>query len=323
VRAWPGTAYPLGATFDGIGTNFALFSEVAERVELCLFDARRRERRFEITEVDGHIWHCYLPQVKPGQRYGYRVHGPYAPEQGLRCNPSKLLLDPYAKATERQPDWHPSLFGYHFGDEWSRNDEDSAAHMMLGVVINPFFDWSGDRRLSIPYNESFIYEAHVKGMTQLHPDIPARARGTYAGLTHPAIIEHLTKLGITAIELMPVHQFVHDSSLLDKGLRNYWGYNTLAYFAPHAEYASVGEGGQVQEFKAMVKAMHSAGIEVILDVVYTHTAEGNPLGPTLSFRGIDNAAYYRLMDDQKQYYRDYTGTGNSFNAGHHKTNKNS
>jgi glycogen operon protein len=316
AHPWPGSAYPLGATFDGSGTNFALFSEVAQRVELCLFDADRHETRVEVTEVDAHVWHCYLPQVQPGQRYGYRVHGPHAPEHGQRCNPNKLLLDPYAKATDGDIDWDESLYGYHFGDEGSRNDLDSAHHMVLGVVVNPFFDWEGDRRPHIPYNESFIYEAHVKGMTKLHPDVPEEQRGTYAGMAHPAVIDHLTKLGVTAVELMPVHQFVQDATLLDKGLRNYWGYNTLGFFAPHADYASVRDGGQVQEFKAMVKALHTAGIEVILDVVYNHTAEGNHLGPTLSFKGIDNAAYYRLVDDDKRFYMDYTGTGNSLNAGH-------
>jgi glycogen operon protein len=323
VHAWPGHPYPLGATFDGSGTNFALFSEVADRVELCLFDEKRNETRVELTEVDAHVWHCYLPQVQPGQRYGYRVHGPYDPQRGLRCNPTKLLLDPYAKATDGEIEWDQSLFGYTFGDEANaltvkgRNDDDSAAHMMLGVVINPFFDWEGDRRPLVPYNESFIYEAHVKGMTQLHPDVPEEMRGTYAGLSHPSVVEHLAKLGVTAIELMPVHQFVQDSTLLEKGLRNYWGYNTLGFFAPHADYAASREGGQqVQEFKSLVKAMHAAGIEVILDVVYNHTAEGNHLGPTLSFKGIDNAAYYRLVDEQPEYYMDYTGTGNSLNAGH-------
>ncbi|WP_457205235.1 glycogen debranching protein GlgX [Nocardioides sp. P5_C9_2] len=320
MQIWPGTPYPLGATFDGSGTNFALFSEVAERVELCLFEVGPRgkvtETRLEVTEVDAYVWHCYIPTVQPGQRYGYRVHGPWDPAQGLRCNPNKLLLDPYAKATSGEIDWDQSLFGYDFGDPDSRNDDDSAAHMTLGVVINPFFDWEGDRRLNIPYNESFIYEAHVKGLTQLHPDVPEDERGTYAGLAHPAITDHLTKLGVTAIELMPVHQFVQDSTLLDQGLRNYWGYNTLGFFAPHADYASSVEGQQVQEFKSMVKAMHAAGIEVILDVVYNHTAEGNHLGPTLSFKGIDNPAYYRLVEDDQRYYMDYTGTGNSLNVRH-------
>ncbi|MBC9734280.1 glycogen debranching protein GlgX [Nocardioides marmotae] len=317
TEVWPGQPYPLGATFDGTGTNFALFSEAADRVELCLFDESGAETRVEVTEVDALVWHCYLPAVQPGQRYGYRVHGPHDPAQGHRCNPNKLLLDPYAKATSGTIDWDQALFGYDFGDPDSRNDDDSAAHMTKGVVINPFFDWEGDRPLGVPYNESFIYEAHVKGLTQLHPDIPEAQRGTYAGLAHPAVTEHLQKLGVTAIELMPVHQFVQDSTLLEKGLRNYWGYNTLGFFAPHDEYAASAEPGQqVQEFKSMVKAMHAAGIEVILDVVYNHTAEGNHLGPTLSFRGIDNQAYYRLVDDDKRYYMDYTGTGNSLNVGH-------
>jgi len=324
MEVWPGRAYPLGATFDGSGTNFALFSEVAEKVELCLFDPDGeggfRESRVELTEVDAYVWHCYLPSVQPGQRYGYRVHGPWDPENGQRCNPSKLLLDPYAKATAGEIDWDQSLFSYNFGDPEdsnSRNDDDSAAHMTHGVVINPFFDWEGDRRLDYPYNESVIYEAHVKGLTQLHPDVPEEIRGTYAALAHPAIIEHLTKLGVTAIELMPVHQFVQDSTLLEKGLRNYWGYNTLGFFAPHADYAATGQPGQqVQEFKSMVKALHAAGIEVILDVVYNHTAEGNHLGPTLSFKGIDNAAYYRVVEDDQRYYMDYTGTGNSLNVRH-------
>src|SRR6478735_176159 len=317
VEVWPGRAYPLGATFDGSGTNFAIFSEVAEKVVLCLFDADGTETQVELTEVDAYVWHGYLPTVQPGQRYGYRVHGPWDPPRGQRCNPNKLLLDPYAKATSGDIDWDQSLFGYDFGDPESKNDEDSAAHMMKSVVITPFFDWEGDRRLDIPYNESVIYEAHVKGLTELHPDVPEELRGTYAGLAHPAVTAHLTKLGITAIELMPVHQFVQDSTLLDKGLRNYWGYNTLGFLAPHADYASAGQvGHQVQEFKSMVRSMHDAGIEVILDVVYNHTAEGNHLGPTLSFRGLDNPAYYRLVDDDLRYYMDYTGTGNSLNVRH-------
>ena len=323
MEIWPGRAYPLGATFDGSGTNFALFSEVAEKVELCLFDEAGAETRVELTEVDAYVWHGYLPRIQPGQRYGYRVHGPWDPEQGLRCNPNKLLLDPYAKATTGDIDWNQSLFGYTFGDEDSRNDDDSGPHMTKGVVINPFFDWEGDRRLDVPYNESVIYEAHVKGMTQLHAGVPAEQRGTYAGLAHPSVIDHLKRLGITAIELMPVHQFIQDSTLLDKGLRNYWGYNTLAFFAPHADYATGGgrtsqgqPGQQVQEFKTLVKTMHQAGIEVILDVVYNHTAEGNHLGPTLSMKGIDNPAYYRLVEDDLRYYMDYTGTGNSLNVRH-------
>jgi len=321
MEVWPGRPYPLGATFDGSGTNFALFSEVAEKVELCLFDTddagALRETRVELTEVDAYVWHCYLPSVQPGQRYGYRVHGPWDPDNGQRCNPSKLLLDPYAKATAGEIDWDQSLFSYTFGDPDSRNDDDSAAHMTHGVVINPFFDWEGDRRLDYPYNETIIYEAHVKGLTQLHPDVPEEMRGSYAALAHPAITEHLTKLGVTAIELMPVHQFIQDNTLLEKGLRNYWGYNTLGFFAPHADYAATGQPGQqVQEFKSMVKELHAAGIEVILDVVYNHTAEGNHLGPTLSFKGIDNAAYYRLVEDDQRYYMDYTGTGNSLNVRH-------
>jgi len=317
MQVWPGSPYPLGATYDGRGTNFTLFSEVAERVELCLVDEDRTETRIEVTEVDAHVWHCYLPEVDPGQRYGFRVHGPHDPANGARCNPRKLLLDPYAKATDGGIEWDQSLFDYNFGDENSRNDDDSAPRMMLGVVINPFFDWTGDRRLNIPYNESLIYEAHVKGLTKLHSEIPEEQRGTYAALAQPVLIKHLQALGVTAVELMPVHQFVHDATLVERGLRNYWGYNTLAFFAPHAEYSSIqNAGGQVQEFKGMVKTLHEAGIEVILDVVYNHTAEGNHLGPTLSFKGIDNAAFYRLVDDKKQYYMDYTGTGNSLNVGH-------
>ncbi|MBF4633645.1 glycogen debranching protein GlgX [Agreia pratensis] len=317
MESWPGSAYPLGATFDGSGTNFAIFSEAAERVVLCLFGEKGAETRVELTEVDAYVWHCYLPQVQPGQRYGYRVYGPYDPENGCRFNPNKLLLDPYAKATSGTIDWDQSLFSYNFGDPDSRNDDDSAKHMMTGVVINPFFDWSGDRILDIPYNETVIYEAHVKGLTQLNPEVPREQRGTYAGVAHPAVIEHLKKLGVTAIELMPVHQFVQDSTLLEKGLSNYWGYNTIGFFAPQSSYSSAGERGQqVQEFKGMVKSLHAAGIEVILDVVYNHTAEGNHLGPTISFRGIDNAAYYRLMDDDKRYYMDYTGTGNTLNVRH-------
>ncbi|MEF2976946.1 glycogen debranching protein GlgX [Subtercola sp. YIM 133946] len=317
MDSWPGSAYPLGATFDGSGTNFAIFSEGAEKVELCLFGEKGAETRVLMYEVDAFVWHCYLPQVQPGQRYGYRVYGPYDPKNGLRFNPNKLLLDPYAKATSGTIDWDQSLFSYTFGDPDSQNDLDSAKHMMYGVVINPFFDWSGDRALRVPYNETIIYEAHVKGLTELNHEIPKDQRGTYAGIAHPATIEHLQRLGITAIELMPVHQFVQDSTLLDKGLHNYWGYNTIGFFAPHSAYSSAGERGQqVQEFKGMVKALHAANIEVILDVVYNHTAEGNHLGPTISFRGIDNEAYYRLMDDDKRYYMDYTGTGNTLNVRH-------
>ena len=316
VQTWPGSSYPLGATFDGNGTNFALFSEGAEKVELCLFDDDGTETRIELIDVDAYVWHAYLPEVRPGQVYGYRVHGPYDPANGMRFNPNKVLLDPYAKAVNGQVAWGQSVFGYDFGDPDSRNDDDSAEAAMKGVVINPFFDWSGDRLPKTPYAESFIYEAHVKGLTELHPLVPEELRGSYSGIAHPAVIEHLQKLGVTAIELMPVHQFVDDSTLQEKGLSNYWGYNTIAFFAPQNTYASSGQRGeQVQEFKAMVRALHAAGIEVILDVVYNHTAEGNHLGPTLSMRGIDNVAYYKLEDDDKRYYTDYTGTGNSLNAG--------
>ncbi|HEX5142485.1 MAG TPA: glycogen debranching protein GlgX [Mycobacterium sp.] len=321
IEVWPGKAYPLGATYDGSGTNFAVFSEVAERIELCLFDSDANggltETRITLPEVDGFVWHCFLPGIESGQRYGYRVHGPDDPGNGLRCNPAKLLLDPYSKAIDGNFEWNQSLFGYNFGDPDSRNDDDSAASMPKSVVINPFFDWGVDRPPSREYADSIVYEAHVKGLTQTHPDLPDHLRGTYAGVAHPVIIEHLTSLGVTAVELMPVHHFANDSTLLDKGLSNYWGYNTIGFFAPDAKYSSsTTPGGQVQEFKAMVRALHEAGIEVILDVVYNHTAEGNHLGPTLSMRGIDNPAYYRLVDDDKRYYMDYTGTGNSFNVRH-------
>jgi glycogen operon protein len=314
---WPGKPYPLGSTYDGFGTNFAIFSEVAERVELCLFDAEGDERRVALPEVDGFVWHGYLPTVEPGQHYGYRVHGPWDPAHGHRCNPNKLLLDPYAKAVDGRFDWNQSLFGYTFGYPDSRNDDDSAPSMPKSVVINPYFDWGNDRPPQRGYADSVIYEAHVKGLTQTHPDIPEAIRGTYSAIAHPAIIEHLRTVGATAIELMPVHHFANDSTLIERGLSNYWGYNTIGFFAPDSKYsASSTPGGQVQEFKAMVRALHEAGLEVILDVVYNHTAEGNHLGPTLSFRGIDNAAYYRLMDDDGRYYLDYTGTGNSLNVGH-------
>jgi isoamylase len=315
VQVWPGQPYPLGATYDGAGTNFALFSEMAERVVLCLFDDAGVETRHDLYEVDGFVWHGYLPNVGPGQRYGYRVHGPNEPRIGARCNPSKLLLDPYAKAIEGEIDWDESLFGYRFDAPDEVNDADSGPHMMKSVVINPFFDWSTDRHPRTPYHETVIYEAHVRGLTKLHPDISEEARGTYAGLAHPVMIEHYRELGITAVELMPVHQFVNDHHLLQRGLSNYWGYNTIGYLAPHNGYASYGgRGQQVQEFKTMVRSLHEAGIEVILDVVYNHTAEGNHLGPTLCFRGIDNRAYYRLVDADPRYYTDYTGTGNSLNV---------
>ncbi|CAM3264910.1 glycogen debranching protein GlgX [Occultella aeris] len=314
-QTWPGHPYPLGATYDGTGTNFALYSSVAERVELCLIDDDGNETRCEVTETDAYVWHVYLPTVQPGQRYGYRVHGPYDPDRGHRCNPYKLLLDPYAKAIDGQIDGDEALFAYRFDDpdfQTVVNDDDSLPHTMTSVVTNPFFDWGHDRPPDREYHDSVIYEAHVKGMTMLHPDVPDEIRGTYAALAHPSVVSHLVDLGVTAIELMPVHQFVQDPPLTEKGLSNYWGYNTIGYFAPHNDYSAFGtRGEQVLEFKSLVKAMHAAGIEVILDVVYNHTAEGNHLGPTLSFRGIDNASYYRLVDDDKRHYFDTTGTGNS------------
>jgi len=316
-QVWPGHPYPLGATYDGSGTNFAIFSEVAEKVELCLFDDGEGERRIELREKDAFVWHCYLPGTGPGQRYGYRVYGPHDPARGLRCNPSKLLLDPYAKSVDGEIDWDQACFGYTFGEPDSRNDADSAPHVMKSVVISPFFDWNGDRPPRTPYDKTVIYEAHVRGLTMRHPGLPDGYRGTYAGVAHPSMIEHYQKLGVTAVELMPVHQFVHDEHLVSKGLRNYWGYNSIAFLAPHNAYsASGGRGQQVQEFKQMVKDLHNAGIEVILDVVYNHTAEGNHLGPMLCFRGIDNGAYYRLVEDDPRYYMDYTGTGNTMRVRH-------
>ena len=312
MQIWTGKSYPLGATFDGSGTNFALFSEAAERVELCLFDEDGAERRIDVTEVDAYVWHVYLPAVQPGQRYGYRVHGPFDPAAGLRCDPSKLLLDPYAKAIAGMASNHPSLYSYDFEDPEKRNTEDSAAHTMHSVVVSPFFDWGNDHPPAHEYHDTVIYEAHVKGLTMLHPEIDDNIRGTYVAMGHPAVIEHLQQLGVTAVELMPVHQFVQDGHLVEKGLRNYWGYNTIGFFAPHNEYSYAGElGQQVQEFKQMVKNLHEADIEVILDVVYNHTAEGNHLGPTLCFRGIDNSSYYRLVEGDEAHYYDTTGTGNS------------
>ncbi|WP_435082045.1 glycogen debranching protein GlgX [Gordonia hongkongensis] len=403
IPVWPGTPYPLGATYDGVGTNFSLFSEVAEAVELCLIDREGHERRIRLEEVDGYCWHCYLPNVGPGQFYGFRVYGPYDPSRGLRCDPSKLLLDPYGKAFHGDFDGDASLFSYPLptppedtdesavdddapatpetgaadtgtggggtdegavdegavddadeptaeagdaadpADEAGESDGDAApaehedipdpepvnpmpqldslGHTMVSVVINPYFDWQNDRSPNRPYHQTVIYEAHVKGMTATHPDIPEYLRGTYAGLCHPVIIDHLKELGITAIELMPVHQFMQDFVLRDQGLRNYWGYNTFGFLAPHIEYSSNPDqpASAVTEFKAMVREFHNAGIEVILDVVYNHTAEGNHLGPTVSFRGIDNAAYYRLVDGDPEMYMDYTGTGNSLNGRHPHT----
>ena len=317
-KIWPGDAYPLGSKYDGAGTNFAIFSDIAEKVELCLIDDDGNEERINLEEVDNHTWHCYLPGVSHGQRYGYRVHGPYDPANGHRCDASKLLVDPYARAFDGEFDGHPSLFSYDITkpyDMYSRNTEDSLGHTMLSVVVNPFFDWVGEKPPNIPYHDTVIYEAHVKGMTMTHPEVPEDLRGTYAGMAHPEVIKYFKELGVTAVELMPVHQFLQDDRLRELGLRNYWGYNTFGFFAPHQDYAASTEvGGAVNEFKSMVRTFHEAGIEVILDVVYNHTAEGNHLGPTIAFRGIDNDSYYRLVDDSKAHYMDYTGTGNSLNV---------
>ncbi|WP_225849353.1 glycogen debranching protein GlgX [Streptomyces sp. HPF1205] len=311
MQVWPGHSYPLGATFDGAGTNFAVFSEVASRVELCLLHDDGSETAIELREADAFVRHAYLPGVMPGQRYGFRVHGPYDPPRGHRCNSAKLLLDPYAKAISGDMDWDEAVYGYHFGEPDSRNDLDSAPHTMTSVVVNPYFDWADDRPPRIDYHKTILYEAHVKGLTMTHPELPEEIRGTYAALAHPAVIGHLVELGVTTLELMPVHQFIQDHRLVDAGLANYWGYNTIGFFAPHHAYCSLGDRGQqVLEFKTAVRALHRAGIEVILDVVYNHTAEGSHLGPTLSLRGIDNASYYRLAGD-KRYYMDTTGTGNS------------
>ena len=317
-KVWPGNNYPLGAFYDGAGTNFSIFSEIADRVELCLFDEGGTETKFDLPEVTSFCWHGYLPNVGPGQRYGFRVHGPWKPEEGHRCNPAKLLLDPYARAIEGQARWNEAVFAYSFDNpDGPSNDIDSAAFMPKCVVTTPYFDWGNDRHPRTQWHETIIYEVHVKGFSINHTDIPDELRGTYAGLAHPKAIEYFTRLGVTAIELMPVHQFIQDSHLLERGLRNYWGYNSIGFLAPHDEYSAAGKNGQqVQEFKQMVKALHEAGIEVILDVVYNHTAEGNHLGPMLSLRGIDNAAYYRLMADDRRHYMDYTGTGNSLNMRH-------
>jgi isoamylase len=317
IEAWPGRPYPFGPSYDGSGTNFALFSEVAEAVDLCLFDDAGAERKVRLEEVDAFSWHAYLPNIGPGQRYGYRVHGPYAPDEGVRCNPRKLLLDPYARAIEGHIDWNSSCYGYDLNNPSAVNIEDNAQHVLKSVVHHPHFDWFGDRPPDRPLHETVIYETHLKGLTRCHPDVPEALRGTYQGFAHPSVINHLTSLGVTAVELMPIHQFVHDQRLVDRGLRNYWGYNTIGFFAPHNEYSSSGQRGeQVNEFKAMVRTLHQAGIEVILDVVYNHTAEGNHLGPTLCFKGIDNRAYYRLVADKPEFYYDTTGTGNSLNVRH-------
>ncbi len=323
MRVWPGRPYPLGATWDGGGVNFALFSEHATRVELCLFGsakAARTSHRIALPEYTDHVWHGYLPDVAPGQLYGYRVYGPYAPEQGHRFNPNKVVLDPYAKAVGRDLTWSDALFGYRIGDpkeDLSFDGRSSAAVAPLGMVIDPAFTWGDDRPPRTPWHKTIIYEMHVRGFTKLHPEIPKPLRGTYLGLASQPAVDYLKDLGVTAVELMPVHHFVNDRHLVEKGLSNYWGYNTLGFFAPQTSYASGQEDGKsVREFKQMVRVLHDAGIEVILDVVYDHTAEGNHLGPTLSLRGIDNASYYRLVPDKPRYYKDYTGCGNTLNMRH-------
>jgi isoamylase len=317
ITAYPGSPFPLGATWNGEGVNFALFSENATAVDLCLFDKKGKETRIRVKEVDNRIWHVFVPKIQPGQLYGYRVYGPYEPQNGHRFNPNKLLIDPYARAISGAVDWHDSIFGYELNspeEDLSFSEEDSAPYVPKSVVTDPSFDWENDKAPKIPYYKTIIYEAHVKGLTQLLPDIPEEIRGTYSAICHPVTIQYLKDLGITAIELMPVHHFVNDGFLRDKGLTNYWGYNTIGFFAPDIRYSSKGcLGEQVIEFKTMVKELHKAGIEVILDVVYNHTAEGSRMGPTLSFRGIDNASYYRLAQD-KRFYFDYTGTGNTLNA---------
>jgi isoamylase len=317
----PGKPYPLGAVYDGAGTNFAVFSEPAERVELCLFDDRGAATHVDLPEVTAFCWHAYLPDVGPGQRYGFRVHGPWAPAAGHLCNPAKLLLDPYARAIQGEVRWDAAVFPYRLDDpEGPPSDADSAPFVPRSVVTHPDFDWGNDRPPQTPRHETVICEVHVKGFTARHPEVPPELRGTYAGLAHEAAVAHLKRLGVTAVELLPVHQFVHDHPLVERGLRNYWGYSTIGYFAPHAGYTAAGgaaaAGAQVHEFKQMVKSLHQEGIEVILDVVYNHTAEGSDLGPMLSFKGFDNAAYYRLAADDRRRYVDYTGTGNSLNVRH-------
>jgi len=323
MRIWPGRPYPLGATWDGAGVNFALFSENATAVDLCLFDeadAPQEAHRIRLEECSDHVWHVYLPEVRPGQHYGYRVHGLYEPEAGYRFNPAKLLFDPYAKAIAGTIDWSETLFGYRIGDakaDLSLDDRDNAGSIPKCVVVDQAFSWGGDQLLRTPWDRTVIYELHVQGFTARHPDVPKNLRGTYAGLATPEVIEHLQQLGVTAVELLPVHHFIRDKHLVDRGLTNYWGYNSIGFFAPDIGYASSTPRAQhVWEFKTMVKALHNAGIEVILDVVYNHTGEGNHLGPTLSFRGIDNASYYRLVPNRPRYYQDYTGCGNTLNVRH-------
>jgi isoamylase len=318
---WPGRPFPLGPTWDGDGTNFSLFSENAERVELCLFDEADNETRVPLPERTAYTWHGYLTGVGPGQRYGFRVYGPYVPERGHRFNPSKLLIDPYAKAIEGPIGWErANVLPYIPGGEEADlqpDDEDDAAAIPKCVVVDPVFDWEGDELLRTPWHETVIYETHVKGFTKRHPEVREDLRGTYAGLASEPALAYLRELGITAVELLPVHHIADESFLPARGLTNYWGYSSIGFLAPHALYAATGSAGeQVLEFKGMVKALHRAGIEVILDVVYNHTAEGNHLGPMLSFRGVDNASYYRLMPDRPRYYMDFTGTGNSLNPMH-------
>jgi glycogen operon protein len=318
MTVWPGQPYPLGATYDGAGTNFSLFSEVADRVQLCLFDGAGVQACVDLPEATGYCWHGYVPQVSPGQRYGFRVYGPWDPQKGQRCNPAKLLLDPYAKTIEGQLRWSEAVFGYSLKAAVDvRSDIDSAPFVPRSIVHDPGFDWSDERRLQRPLHETVIYETHVKGFTALHPEIPAELRGTYLGMAHPIAVDHLKRLGVTAVELMPVQQFVHEQKLTERGLRNYWGYNPIGYFAPHNEYVAGHDSTLApMQFKQMVKALHQAGIEVILDVVYNHTAEGGDLGPTLCFRGLDNSAYYRLVDSDRRLYVDYSGSGNSLNVRH-------
>ncbi len=323
MRVWPGKPYPLGATWDGEGVNFAIFSEHATAVELCLFDgpeATEESHRIRLEEQTDQVWHVYIPGLWPGQHYGYHVHGPYAPQEGHRFNHHKLLIDPYAKAIAGTVEWSDAMFGYQMGNpqaDLSFDTRNNASNIPKSVVIDQAFTWGGDRLLKTPWDKTVISEIHVKGFTARHPDVPDHIRGTYSGLTNPAVIDHLLELGVTAVELLPVHHFVRDKHLADRGLMNYWGYNTIGFFAPDIRYTvSPLRGRGVREFKTMVKTLHSAGIEVILDVVYNHTAEGNQLGPTLSFRGIDNAAYYRLVDNDKRYYMDYTGCGNTLNVSH-------
>ncbi|MFO7923266.1 MAG: glycogen debranching protein GlgX [Bacteroidales bacterium] len=322
IETWPGKPYPLGARYDGKGVNFSLFAENAREVELCLFDRNGKEiNRIKVTESTHNSWHVYLPGIRPGQQYGYRVHGPYEPENGHRFNPNKLLIDPYAKALNGTGEWNDALFGYQIGhgkDDLSFSESDSAPYVPKCIVIDDVFDWEGDTQLKIPLNKTIKYELHVRGFTKRFPGIPEEIRGTYAGLAHPETIKHLKNLGVNAVELMPVHQFINDRHLVENGLTNYWGYNSISFFAPHPAYSASGweDGQQVSEFKDMVKELHNSGIEVIIDVVYNHTGEGSEMGPTVSFRGIDNASYYRLTEENRRFYMDYTGTGNTLNSVH-------